>query len=336
MASAEFRLASTLLGCAASGTLALGGGRRHTDAPMSDRMFTDDEIAEILASAQALTNMPAEERRAAELLKQLLGGEYTPRDTDEAQGMHDFDLRLDDGKIFAVEVTTDTSRVDRAFRHQIDQISPLEVPGLTRVWHVDLATPGDDADGQRASHRRVKALQAQLPDILLQLEGAGLTTLRVPHSPSQDKSAAEHKLRDLGVQLCFSFDPTPDEEGQVCFGEASFGGSTGPSMIVDAANESLQNKVSKLLDAKTAGAAESHLFLWLTFGQEHKRGRADAMYFLRHTGLDGLEPINLHGIDAVWVAVDAGPSHAPDCRHTWPILCFDAEGWHDWQLRRSL
>ena len=94
-------------------------------------------------------------------------------------------------------------------------------------------------------------------------------------------------------------------------------------------------KVNKLLDAKTAGAAEAHLFLWLNFGEEHKRGRADAMYLWRHTGLDGLEPINLHGIDAVWVAVDAGPGHAPDCRHTWPILCFDADGWHDWQLRRS-
>ena len=66
--------------------------------------------------------MPAEERRAAELLKQLLGGEYKPRDTDGAQGMHDFDLRLDDGRTFAVEVTTDTSRVDRAFQDQINRI----------------------------------------------------------------------------------------------------------------------------------------------------------------------------------------------------------------------
>lgn len=301
---------------------------------MSDKMLTEDQMAEILARAQALSNMPAEERRAAELLKELLGGEYVPRDVDGAQGMHDFDLRLDGGNI-AVEVTTDTSRVDRAFWDQINRISPLEVPGLTRVWHVDLATPGDGPDDQRASHERVKALHAQLPEILRQLEEAGLTTLRVPPLANRDNHAAQAKLRELGVQLCFSFDPAPDEKAQVFFGEASFGGSTGPSMIVDAVNESLPNKVGKLLDAKTAGAAEAHLFLWLIFGQEHKRGRADAMYFLKHTGLDELEPINLQGIDAVWVAVDAGPSHAPDCRHTWPILCFDADGWHDWQLRRS-
>ena len=86
---------------------------------MSDKMLTENQVAEILAPAQALTNMPAEERRAASLLKELLGGEYKPRDTGGAQGMHDFDLRLDDGRTLAVEVTTDTSRVDKAFQDQI-------------------------------------------------------------------------------------------------------------------------------------------------------------------------------------------------------------------------
>ena len=300
---------------------------------MSEKMLTDDQMAEILASAQALTNMPPEERRAAELLKELLGGEYTTRDTGGAQGMHDFDLRLDDGATFAVEVTTDASRVDRAFWHQIDQINPLEVPGLTRVWRVGVSTPGDGPDDQQASHRRVKALQAQLPDILRQLEGAGLTTLRVPPSPHRDNYEAQGRLRDLGVQSCCSYDASPDENPRVMFGGASLSGHTGPGMIVEAVNESLPNKVKKLLDAKTAGADEAHLFLWLNFGEEHKFGRAAAMS--EYAGLDQLEPINLHGIDAVWVAVDAGPGHAPDCRHTWPILCFDADGWHDWQLRRS-
>ena len=301
---------------------------------MSDERLTESEIAGILAGARALSNMPPEERRAAELLRELLGGEYTPRDVDGAQGTHDFDLRLDDGRVFAVEVTTDTSRVDRAFWDQIDRISPLEVPGLARVWIVDLATPGDGPDDQQASHRRVTALQAQLPDILRDLEGTGLEKLSVPPAPHRDNHAVQGQLRDLGVQLCFSLDAPPEDNPRVVFGGASISGATGPSMIVEAVHESLPGKARKLLDAKTAGAAEAHLFLWLTFGQEHRRA-ASAMSFLRHTGLDGLAPIDLQGIDAVWVAVDAGPKHAPDCRHTWPILCFDAHGWHDWQLRRS-
>ena len=86
---------------------------------MSNKILTENQVAEILAHAQALTNMPAEERRAASLLKELLGGEYEPRDTGDAQGMHDLELRLDDGRTLAVEVTTDTSRVDKAFQDQI-------------------------------------------------------------------------------------------------------------------------------------------------------------------------------------------------------------------------
>ena len=181
----------------------------------------------------------------------------------------------------------------------------------------------------------MEALKAELPDILRQFQHAGLTKWRVPRTPSRDDSAAQDRLRGLGVQLCSSFDPHPDQSPQVFFGDASFGGATGPSMIVDAVNENLPNKVGKHINAKTAGAAEAHLFLWLKSAQEHKRGRAEAMSFLSHTGLDRLEPINLQGIDAVRVAVDDGPSHAPDCRHHRPILCFDADGWHDWRLRRS-
>ena len=186
-----------------------------------------------------------------------------------------------------------------------------------------------------AARARVEALKAELPDILREFEHAGLTKWRVPRSPSRDNSAAQDRLRGLGVQLCSSCDPDPDESPQVFFRDASFGGATGPSMIVDAVNESLPNKVRKLVNAKTAGAAEAHLFPWLNFTQEHKRGRAEAMSFLSRTGLDRLEPIDLQAIDAVWVAVDDSPSHAPDCRHHWPILRFDADGWHDWQLRRS-
>ena len=301
-------------------------------------MFTDDEMDEIIASAQALTDMPADERRAADLLKELLGGVYTPRDTAGAQGMHDFDLRLDDGKTFAVEVTSDTSSVDKAFRDQINRINPLDVQGLNRVWHVDLWTPGDGPDNQRASNRRVKTLQAQLPDMLRQLEEAGLTTLRVTLS-HRDNHAAHAKLRELGVQRCYSRDPAPDEKARVIFGEASLGVATGPSMIVEAVNEALAykdgNKVKKLVKAKSAGAAQAHLFLWLISNQEHRRGRTDAMSFLKHLGLEGLEQIDLQGIDAVWVAVDAAIGDDRYCRHSWPILCFDADGWHDWRLRRS-
>ena len=102
------------------------------------------------------------------------------------------------------------------------------------------------------------------------------------------------------MQLCSSSDPDPDRSPQVFFEDASLSGATGPSMIVDAVNENLPNKVRKLVNAKTAGAAEAHLFPWLNSAQEHKRGRAEAMSSPSHTGPDGLKPIDLQAIDAVW------------------------------------
>ena len=97
----------------------------------------------------------------------------------------------------AVEATTDTSRVDRAFRDQINRASPLDVPGLTRLRHVDLATPGDGPDDQRAARARVEALRAESPDIPRQLEHARLTRRRVPRTPSRDNAAAQDRRRLL-------------------------------------------------------------------------------------------------------------------------------------------
>ena len=72
-----------------------------------------------------------------------------------------------------------------------------------------------------AARARVEALKAELPDILRQFEHAGLTKWRVRRSPSRDDSVTADSLRRLGVQLCSSFDPDPDQSPQVFFGDAS-------------------------------------------------------------------------------------------------------------------
>ena len=301
---------------------------------MPSEEFTEDEVAEIVAHTQALAGMRPEERRAAELLKQLLDASaYIPRDVGGEQGMHDFDLQLDDATIFAVEVTTDTSQVDKAFYNQIEQ--PLQVSGLSRIWTVSLTVPGSDASDQPASAERVAQLKAELPSILLDFEQADLCEMSVPPAPHHDTLPIQAKLRNLGVQMCHSYDPSPTTPPRVLLqGPSVLSGATGPGLIIDAVQAAMPSKVGKLLNSKQAGASQAHLFLWLIYAQEHNRA-ASAMSFLRYTGTSELDPIDLQGIDAVWVAVDAGPSHAPCCRHMWPILCCDARGWHDWQLRRS-
>lgn len=299
--------------------------------------LSDQEKAAIVAAAEALSNMPPVERRAAELLKELLNGlGFTPRDTLGAQGMHDFDLHLDDERTLAVEVTTDTSRVDRAFERHIAQ--PFFPEGLSRTLQVDCMVPGSSADDQRASAPRVRELKATLPAILQLLEETETAELSVPSFPCHDSHSAHRMLRELGVQMCHSFDASPETRPEVVLrGPSHFSGATGPSLLIDAANQALSdeaNKRPKLINARTAGADEAHLFLWLVPGQHHNRA-STAMSFLRHDGLAQLEPLDRQGIDAIWIAVDAGPSYAPCCRHLWPTLCYDANGWHDWQVRKK-
>ena len=163
-------------------------------------MLSDEQKAAIFAAAKARSEMREEhpeEYRAALLLQSLLDGVwFTPRDIGGAQGMHDFDLKLNDGRTFAVEVTSDKSQTDTAFQSQVEQINPLPAPDLAHSW-------------------------------------------------------------------------------------------------------------------------------------------AEALHHVERFGLDGLEAVDLQRVDAVWVALDAGPGHAPDCRHLYPILRHDADGWHDWRMRRS-
>jgi len=280
--------------------------------------------------------MREKERKAAELLKELLGGDYAPRDTAGAQGMHDFDLQLDDGTTFAVEVTTDTSRVDRSFGVGLERMSPLDVAGLDRVWYVYVSTPGDGSGNERVSNQRLDALRAELPDILRAFERVGLTKWPAPRSQSRDKSPVDVKLLGLGVHRCSSSDPSDDQSPQVFFADAFPNSNTVPSLIVDAVYDALSaneaNKVKKLIRAKDVGADEAHLFVWLIPGQDHKRGRAEAMFSLPYVGLDDLEQVDLPGIDVVWVAVEVDASIGRNDR---PLLRLDKHGWHYWPLTRS-
>ena len=50
--------------------------------------------------------------------------------------------------------------MDKAFRDQINRVSPPDVPGPTRVRYLDLAAPGDGPNDQPAARGRVEALKA--------------------------------------------------------------------------------------------------------------------------------------------------------------------------------
>ena len=302
-------------------------------------MLSDEQKAEILAVAQARSQMReqrSEEYRAAQLLQSLLDGVwFTPRDVSGEQGMHDFDLDLADGRTFAVEVTSDKSQTDAAFQSQVERINPLPAPGRAHSWHVLISSPGEDHTDQAAAGRRSKSLKNDLPSLLSQVESDGIFA-EVKHvSPYRRRGESEvvGRLRGLGVR-CAS--PLEDDTGEtrIVLGQAALSGAVGPGALVDAVREHLPRKRAKLINAKNEhGAAEAHLFIWLTIGEKHRFGRAEALHHVERFGLNDLEEVDLQDVDAVWVALDAGP--CPECRHLYPILCHDSDGWHDWRMRRS-
>ena len=304
-------------------------------------MWSDEQKAEIIAVAEARSEMREErpeEYRAALLLQSLLDGvSFTPRDVGGAQGMHDFDLDVADGRKFAVEVTSDKSQTDMAFQSQVERINPLPAPGLAHSWRVLISSPGEDHTDQTAAGKRSRLLENDLPSVLLQVESDGIFA-EVGHVSSyrrQGESEVVGRLRDLGVQYAI---PLEDDTGErrIVFGQAALSGAVGPGALVEVVQEHLPRKRAKLVKAKDEhGVAEAHLFIWLSLGETHRFGRAEALCHVERCGLDGLEVVDLQGVDAVWVALDAGPGHARDCRHLYPILCHDTDGWHDWRMRRS-
>lgn len=297
----------------------------------------DTAIADAEARSEMQETRP-EEYRAAKLLQSLLGGRFIPRDVGGQQGMHDFDLEFADGAVFAVEVTTDNSQTDMAFQSQIRRIDPLETPGMAHSWRVEIAPPGEDHTDQAAAGKRTKKLQDELPGLLSRVESENrFAEVRcVSRYCKPDEPEVVGKLRYLGVRSAICDERTSGEK-QIFLGPAGLGGWVGPCALVDVVQEHVPLNSAKLVKAKNKhGAAEAHLFIWLTLGQKHRFGRGEILLsYEESSGPDDFDRVDMHGLDAVWVAVDAGPSHAPDCRHLYPILCHDNDGWHDWRMRRS-
>ena len=301
------------------------------------KTLSDEQMDEIIAIAEARSAMeeePPEEYRAALLLQSLLDGTwFTPRDVGGAQGMHDFDLDLADGRTFAVEVTTDKSQTDKAFQNQVERINPLPAPGLAHSWNVLISSPGEDHTDQPAAGKRSRSLKTDLPGLLSQVESGGhfAEVKHISRHRHQGESELVDRLRCLGVRCANRWEDDAGEQ-RIVLGQAPLSGAVGPGALVDVVQEHLPRKRAKLVKAKEEhGADEAHLFIWLSLGEKHRFGRTEALHHVKRFGLDGLEAVDLQGVDAVWIALDASSGHAP----MYPILCCDADGWHDWRMRRS-
>ena len=257
----------------------------------------------------AAVSVSPEERRAAELLVEMLGAErWTARDAHGADARtHDLDLEMRDGSVIAVEVTRDASGADWALDTALTK-HPIEAPGLAAVWRV-WVTPRCQA----------KELPKELPGLLAEMEkGERHNWVSKPPKRSDSDPCLDSKLQELGVWHARRCEL--DEQGpRVLLRPADLPGSTGAAAIPDAVQRHVEGNRCKLLRARDSGeASEAHLFIWLQLDQPNSAAGA---------GPGELNSVDLQGIDAAWVTVDCAPPA--------PVYRFKSGCWTRWPPWRA-
>ena len=117
-----------------------------------------------------------EEVWASELIALALDAEVVQHDDGSADAMHDLDIRYDDGRIAAVEVTAAVDPEATVLWNLMNGDGRWIEPDLRGGWMVSL-TPG----------ARAKRVRAELPRLLRQLEDDGVAEVAVRRRQSSDE-----------------------------------------------------------------------------------------------------------------------------------------------------
>ena len=294
-----------------------------------------EEFESAYNQVKAWDAMRANERRAAELLVEILGADtWEARDVGSAQGMHDLDVVMSDGSVIAVEVTTDTSGADRAFDSALGEIDPIIVPGLQGVWFVDVSPPGDNPDDNTKARRRAQELNDKLPGLLSEIHGCARheEVKRILGPPGRNDSELVKQLSALGVLGVRTYEPA-EQDPRVHLVPGVFSGSTGAGEIPAAVQRHVQANRDKLIAARDDdSASEAHLFVWMQLGQPHRAAATSAVWSgSRFNDPDDLCLVDLQGIDTAWVAVDCDPPSAYYLRLSPPVYRFKRGCWTRWR-----
>jgi hypothetical protein len=239
---------------------------------------------------------PIEEAVIARL-SGLLGG--TPRRIDDgtADGVHDYEIDLANGRVIAVEIT---GQVDDAVRatNAATRRHRLTNSGVRSVWDISLA----DWNAHRAR------LAKRLPAMLIEYE---------TNDRSYVTASADPRLAALGIAAAERRD---DLRGSgIYLTHVGPGGSIGPIDVLDAVNDH-GTRVDNVAKLTRAAADERHLALWVDVTS------SDVFAALNDFGLlPGEEPAVDAVIDSVWaMRVDATDT-AVDIDVVW---CWKrGEGW---------
>ena len=283
-----------------------------------------------------------EEQRAARLLSRIHGypaGKVNdaciPRDVGRAQGIHEFDLFVDDERV-AVEVTSLTSNLDAAFRTELAQLTDrmnghCDPPEwMRRYWCVWVNVPGGQ-ESEAADHQAKR-------DVIEALEANTLalcTELHEDHDATdliQVVGTKHPGLRDLGIHE-ITGSPVPSGGSRVQFHPRPTGGWLSGDGLQQGVLQRLSShkKQRQAADAKCRGADSVHLFIWVPISQQHDGGAGFALR-LGDTDLLGEVP-DLGNYDALWLATDgwAADEDTGYPSDIWHACQGDSE-WTRWRL----
>ena len=171
-------------------------------------------------------------------------------------GLHDFEADLANGTVAAVEVTGDMNADRLALEAELERqnLSSFTAPSLRMSWLVRLSPTA-----------RVQTLGEEVRSLLRDLEAVGRRSASDIGDIFEDPYV--QRLRDLGVQTVYGYDPKPGQEATVMVSAGTYGGLGWTGSDIDdwlqALLQSPQgvNKLKKLARATTA--AQRHLVVVL-------------------------------------------------------------------------
>ena len=200
-----------------------------------------------------------------------------------------------------------------------------------RGWMVDIDVPESEAARKKSIRPLFARLNSELEPILERVEQSEdlqekvKSIRRVASGPDEHEVCAQ--LRSLRVRHARGFDWM--RAGNIYIHQAGEPTSFSADDVATAIEHEIPPNRDKLLEAKSAGAAEAHLFLWIPGGTS----LSDAAHVAARSSWDlgPPRPPDLQGLDSVWVAACGLPSSYRELHgYSWPIWQFANDRWHRW------
>ena len=231
-----------------------------------------------------------DEEAAGKIVAQHVGGVPVARDVPgAADGTHDLDIELPDGRRIPLEVTSaGDEAIESLCREALGRV--WEAPALKHHWWIGLPMDG---------RVRVRQLMSKIVPHLEVLDRHGVNEIggalrtKLPADLGDEAADAAKAVLALGVRRATRIDPPkPREAARVL---ASLGGPAGSNfdLMNDLVAECAQKKVNKLT---AAAGAERHLFVWI------RNSASDAELAIATLPPPVATPALPAGIDVVWVA----------------------------------